>query len=667
MALEAQQLRCQQCLQEGTGLALEEAAITARSCLNIDETLVYGYLMLTEALSRLRRHDEAVTWYKKGLRLHPDNADLQLGLKEARVAVLNALLEESDEEEDVKGKLLTTEMCAQTIPNKGSYEHSHKIESISECSTLHSTQIVQQTQSYTTADDNKGLVPDNMGTEILESGDEKVLSRRFQAKVERILEHLDAQKLARMTIMSIFAELISLRSVTFGTGLLVLGLLAQAIIHRQILMVLSMLIICIYHSQLKISARHYAQNWVQTSEDKLCALKWLPQFCYLIPILMRAFGQLKFMLCLQQDLRLAGVVLVVTAMLVANSLRTNAGQQAKLWGEGRRIKFAAYFTTIAYWVVWRGQWADSLRLFGPAFIDAGGIVLGCISSDDLHEIYRCTFVKLYNDVANGIQSDVDLDTWFFLGLSGWLIEYWQQPTDFSMEMLSKMLAECFDAMEKAAVRTFRPELRQLRNQVNNMEISDELHLLVVYFKQSLEAVPPARYFGMTTLFIKSCPSFVIFGFLVIFYGVISLPSLPFVVSEFKNAKINYDRFSTGKLQKLDGFELMLLDSPLLHVWKNLKNCIYYLEGSVTFSKALTTGTHVISAAARISQLAAFASRVRNKGIFANAHDIPDHIANLFLVVKDSSLIFDGVRHLRGSSHIQDLQASICNWWSGGTT
>ncbi|KAG2779085.1 hypothetical protein PC129_g18480 [Phytophthora cactorum] len=667
VVVAAQELRCQQLLREGTTSALGEAVSAAHSCLELDKTLVRGYLLLTEALSRLRRHEDAVIWYKKGLELHPDNAELQAGLKEARVAVLNGLLEESEEDgddgDDGEGILVTQEKLEQVVTSESYIESLSEVQPANESGPRRSTQIVQRAQLYASSGLNEALTNDSKGTAVQDSRETQTTV--FQAKIERVLEHLDVLKLARMAAVYIFSELLNLRRVTVGIGLFFLGLLAQAIMHRQKIMVISMLLICLYRSQLKKLALRYAQDWVQTSRDKLGGFTWIPRVVFVVPIFMKVFGHLKFMLFLQQDMRLAGFVLTVTVVLVANAIRTDAGQHAKLWGEGRRLKFAAYFTTIAYWVVWRGQWADTIRLLGPAFIDAGGIVLGSVSSSEMQEVCRRAFKKLYNDVVNDIHADVDLDAWFFLGLGNWVVEYWQQPTDFSLEMLSKMLTECLDSMEKAAVRTFSPELRHLRSQLKNMEITDELQLLVAYLKQSLEAVPPPKPFGMVALFAKKCPSVVVFGLLVLFYGVISLPLLSFVVSESHDARELYDRYNTGDLQKKDGLELMLLDSPLFHVWKNVKGCIYCLEGSVTFSKAVATGTQIVSAAARISRLAVFASRVKKEGVFANAHDIPDHIANAFLVTKDSSLIIDGVRYLRDSTHFQDLQASIANWWSGG--
>ncbi|KAG7389667.1 hypothetical protein PHYBOEH_007399 [Phytophthora boehmeriae] len=659
------ELCCERLLREGTKTSLLQAEDAAQTCLELDRSHVRGYLLLATTLSRLRRHDEAVNCYKKGLEVHPENVELQTGLKEARVAVLNSLLEESEEEEDEDNSVLAGDQRSQHTTESRYVDRVSEMQLTQEGDTLRSTEIVQRAQTYASSAVDEALVKKSEESTV--HTNRIIQTTVFQAKMERILEHLDVQKLARLAAVYIFSELLNLRRVRFGIVLFFLGLLAQAILHRQKIMVVSMLAICLYQSQLRDRAFRFAQEWVRTSTDKLGAFTWTPRIIFVVPVFMKVFGQLKFMVFLQQDLYLAGVVLAVTSMLVVNAFRSEAGQESKLWGEGRRLKFAAYFTAFAYWVGWRGELADSMRLLAPAFIDAGGIVLGTISSSELQAVCQRAFKRIYGEVASDIQADVDLDAWFFLCLSNWVVEYWQQPTDFSLEMLSKMLSECFDTMEKAAVRTFSPELRRLREQIKEMEISDELQLLVAYLKQSSEAVPPPRPLGMAALISKWCPSFVVFALLVVFYGVISLPSLPFVVAEATGARGLYDLYHDGKLQEMDGLELMLLGSPLFRVWKNAKGCIYCLEGSVTFSKAVATGTHIVSAAARISRLAMFASRVKNEGLFSNAHDIPDHIANAFLVTKDSSLIVDGVRYMRESPQFQDLQASITKWWYGEHT
>jgi hypothetical protein len=68
---EQEELRCRQLLLDGTASALEEAVDAAHTCVGLDEKQVRGYLLLTEALTRLDRHEDAVAWFKKGVHLVP--------------------------------------------------------------------------------------------------------------------------------------------------------------------------------------------------------------------------------------------------------------------------------------------------------------------------------------------------------------------------------------------------------------------------------------------------------------------------------------------------------------------------------------------------------------------------------------------------------------------
>ncbi|KAF1790725.1 hypothetical protein GQ600_8909 [Phytophthora cactorum] len=207
VVVAAQELRCQQFLREGTTSALGEAVSAAHSCLELDKTLVARVSAahrgaLPTAQARRRRY-----WYKKGLELHPDNAELQAGLKEARVAVLN-------------GILVTQEKLEQVVTSESYIESLSEVQPANESGPRRSTQIVQRAQLYASSGLNEALTNDSKTTV-------------FQAKIERVLEHLDVLKLARMAAVYIFSELLNLRRVTVGIGLFFLGLLAQAIMHRQ--------------------------------------------------------------------------------------------------------------------------------------------------------------------------------------------------------------------------------------------------------------------------------------------------------------------------------------------------------------------------------------------------------------------------------------------------
>lgn len=101
------------------------------------------------------------------------------------------------------------------------------------------------------------------------------------------------------------------------------------------------------------------------------------------------------------------------------------------------------------------------------------------------------------------------------------------------------------------------------------------------------------------LFAKRCASFVVLALLFTFYGTLSLPLVPFLASELEDAQFLYALFANGEAESLDGLEILLLGSPLLRVWENVRAAVYCLEGSVTLSKAVATGTQIMTAAARL--------------------------------------------------------------------
>lgn len=91
----------------------------------------------------------------------------------------------------------------------------------------------------------------------------------------------------------------------------------------------------------------------------------------------------------------------------------------------------------------------------------------------------------------------------------------------------------------------------------------------------------------------------VLALLITFYGSLSLPLVPFLVSELQDAQLLYSLYTSGETESLDGLELLLLGSPLLRVWENVRAAVYCLEGSVTLTKAMATGAQIMTAASRL--------------------------------------------------------------------
>lgn len=412
-----------------------------------------------------------------GLTLEPTNGELESTLREARLAVLNELVDnddDDDEDEDYSdadprasrgnGFAITTT----TFTSNGSTNESAQPEAERPTTTALSSSTEKTVASKSSTD-------------------------LFEAKVERILRHLDLSKLMRLAVVYIITELCKLRSVAVGLSLVVLSLLVHAVLHRQKLMVICIVVVCVCRSKLSTLAQRHLEIWARTSTDKLRAFTWIPRVVTALPIVLKVIGQCKFMLFVTEDLVLAALVCLVSCVLVANSFRPNVSDQVKMWGGGRHLKFASYLVVILYWAVWRGHVLETLnRLLAPALLDAGAIMLGSVTSEDIQGVCRRAWKRLYEEVTNDIQQDVDMDTLFFLGLTNWAIEYWQQPTNISLEMLTQMLSDGFNTLEKNAVKVFRPELHHLSSQMKDFAHSSDLAVLVAYLKKSLDDVPPPR-------------------------------------------------------------------------------------------------------------------------------------------------------------------------------
>ncbi|KAI9923295.1 hypothetical protein PsorP6_002255 [Peronosclerospora sorghi] len=239
---------------------------------------VRGFLLMTEEFFRQKRHEDTVAWYKTGLEIHPDIEELLKGLKKARVAVLNELLQQSDDSEE---EVLNNGEC---IDHKCVESADIKQSEGAKNSSLLSVQSAKH--MHTHMDSNEILMnkSENSATQDLV----------FQAKMERVLEFLDVMKLARLAAVYACSELLNT------------------------VMLIPMLVMCIYRSRLKERVARFAQDWVNGSTDKLGAMAWSPRVAIVIFLFMKIFGQVQFMLFLQQDVRLICVVFMVTSMLVVN-------------------------------------------------------------------------------------------------------------------------------------------------------------------------------------------------------------------------------------------------------------------------------------------------------------------------------------------------------------
>ncbi|KAI9914897.1 hypothetical protein PsorP6_007574 [Peronosclerospora sorghi] len=179
-------LKQKNALEEKTALldkgALSDAVNLGHECVDLNKMDVRGFLLLTEAFFRQKRHEDAVAWYKTGLEINPDNEELPKGLKKARVAVMNEILsqgDDSDEEVLINGECIDHK-CVKSADIKQSEGAKD--------SSLLSVQSAKHMHTHV----------DNNAISVNKSENSATQDLVFQAKMERVLGFLDVMKLARL-------------------------------------------------------------------------------------------------------------------------------------------------------------------------------------------------------------------------------------------------------------------------------------------------------------------------------------------------------------------------------------------------------------------------------------------------------------------------------------
>lgn len=89
-----------------------------------------------------------------------------------------------------------------------------------------------------------------------------------------------------------------------------------------------------------------------------------------------------------------------------------------------------------------------------------------------------------------------------LGLSHWVVDFWQQPSNFNLDELLKSLSENLSKVETTAVGAFQSEVRHLKSHMMRLDCSSEMDVLVTYLKKSLREILPPRQVGMLGAFGK---------------------------------------------------------------------------------------------------------------------------------------------------------------------
>jgi len=438
----------------------------AKECVELQPKWCKGYSRLGAALFRMKKYDECVGVYKKGLELEPENINLQEALSQARLAVLDNLDEDdSDENDENKCTELTQQKQVNFTTEKG----------------------------VDAANSNAVLMKKTSGEKIIQREPGSVFEKHFSNVVERITEILTIQILSRKIIMELLRELNKHDALQPGIFALVIGIMCMLIVHRTKLMLLSILIICFMSSGKVYIVKQAFTRWIENSVDKLNSIAALPCMLYCIPMVLRIYGQTKLFWFVHNDYVMSMILFAFTTFLYLYAFLLPVDERKDWWGIGKRLKFVAHIIIFIYWVVLRRNFGDFFRLFAPAAVECAGILLSSMKSADIQSASKIAVQNTIKEITNDVTKEVGNDVWFMMGLVQWTVDYWQQPTTFTLDDLVKGLQFGISTLHNQAVESFRPEIENLRRQFDHMKNDGDYEVLVKYVQETVRDIPPSKF------------------------------------------------------------------------------------------------------------------------------------------------------------------------------
>lgn len=386
-----------------------------------------------------------------GLERYPNDLQLTNGLQNARLLVLENLESDSDpESESIDDRRMET---TQTITTSNSREL-----------TLH---------PFDGPSDSQCTEP---------------------TVISKIMNHIKCIRLFHLIVYYTLLELLNLWQFTIGASFIAMGAGIHVILRSYSMMMISIVAVCVAHSRLRKFASVYVYTWLKSSDDKLGIIDWIPNISISLPLILKIVGQIKFQLFLHQNWCLEMFVTILTGLFLYFSRRSDSWEHVV---RGKGLRVIAYIVTLLYWGAWCGHWKSCIHLLGTALVETGSVVLNSLNTNSVLSVTKRAWQRVWDDVYEKMSGNIDFDVYFLMGLSQCIMEFWQTPTTFSLDMLQTMLQNSVATMETSAVNLFRPEIQRLKDQIGDIQSnSDDLFFLTQYLKQKVKTMPPSKWLAV---------------------------------------------------------------------------------------------------------------------------------------------------------------------------
>ncbi|OQR81963.1 hypothetical protein THRCLA_11259 [Thraustotheca clavata] len=383
------------------------------------------------------------------------------------------------------------------------------------------------------------------------------------------------QKIASRGIAAFFGHL-SRHSSPFQQGIVFLILGLMSILRQNWHFVL---IACILIFSLRSVVLSNVDKFMR-GRVSLLALARLPWILYAIPLILRVVGQVKLFLLIHQSWQLT-VIITIMCTFGKNSRMRKGLLNAGVFG---------------YFVIWKNDRDQLYRFFAPLALDLAGYFLTQIPSNDVREAAKAGVQSLSQVVEEASIGMRDI-----VGVVNWALEYWQQPTTFSYQDIVASIK----SFQRTTISWFRPQIRDYHGNTDSER-------LVAYLGALLIAIQPPKWIAWTMTWFRDCTSIVVVVILLI-RGIRPIAMLPFVFERLIDAiDLTKAWLECGK--ECDSIDWILLKSPALRVWTNIKAAHYCLECSIHASQALAAASAAATIANKLRGLITAITHVHQDGV-----------------------------------------------------
>ncbi|CAM9836226.1 unnamed protein product [Chrysoparadoxa australica] len=347
----------------------------------------------------------------------------------------------------------------------------------------------------------------------------------------------------------------------------------------------------------------------------------------LVPVFLDILG-LRSLFMLAGDTGSWGLLLTMFASSAIYSVSA-LGQKAKLRGLDS-LKMAWYASLLCYpiicwcydhdWCHW--SWEVARKACSSLLFAAAAMKLANVPPSVVANSARYGLVLSLEDTFGSLGEELTSDAMLQLALVRWVVEFWNQPGDFSWAEMQAMLLQALESIKSEALDArVLPAIDGLMNKVSHLDIDAEAEPLVKSVRDAIKAVPPSPGSSAWLLAIKACPCFLTATATIMTAPFGIIPLLPCIWVELYDllqlqTAIREARSRAMERPEEDGLCFLLdrSNSLLAGVWRNTHFAVVCMESGLSVMRVYQTSSSTVKLVQDVRTLAQVGAQIKEQGL-----------------------------------------------------